>query len=211
MIKVHALAFLFLIQFLLIFLGLSVFLFLRHKKVNTKVVVSQGEIRRLESEIDNRKKEIAGLLRWKDMFNDLQQKFEKMKSINKKLMETIDVLVPEAERSKEFAELLVEMEQSKKDLDSCIGTLQKENEALSEQMRFSRDEIAGLSGKLKESVSKKDFQKVLNEKMGLETKVHELEEELKMKTKEYEKLEKNFVYLEKEYNALYRNVKGEEP
>lgn len=211
MIKVPALLLLFLIQFLLISLGLAIFLFIRHKKLHVKSTISQGEIRRLENEIKQHKEEISGLSSWQEMFNNLQGKFEQVNSVNAKLKEMIDFLIPEAERSKEFQEIINEVEQNNKDLGTCIGTLQKENEALSQQMKTFEKEVGGLSKKLKDSVKKEEYQSVLSEKQSLEKKVERLKEDLEKKTKDYEKLEKNYIYLEKEYNALYKNFKGEEP
>jgi chromosome segregation ATPase len=210
MIRISALIFLFTIQFLLIFWGLAVFLFLRNKKLIIKSTISQGEIRRLENEIKQYKEEITGLSGWQEMFNNLQGKFEKVNSVNSKLKAMIDVLVPEAERSREFQEIINEVEQNNNELGTCIGALQKENEALNQQMKTFEKDVSGLSRKLKDSVKKEEYQSVLNEKQSLERKQERLREELENKTKEYEKLEKNYIYLEKEYNALYNNFKGEQ-
>jgi len=210
MLRINALIFLFIIQFLLISAGLSIFLFFKYRKQAAKGTISQGEIRRLESEIETRKNEITALLKWKDMFTDLQKNFDQIKSVNQKLKEAVDTLVPEAERSKEFAQLITEIEQSNQELDTCLGTLKKENESLNQNMQAFKDQISGLSGKLQNSVSKKEFQKILDENDYFQTQTEKLREDLKHKTKEHEKLEKNFIYLEKEYNALYRDTHGNE-
>ncbi|MBI5055939.1 MAG: hypothetical protein HZB61_04915 [Nitrospirae bacterium] len=211
MIRVNALVFLFIIQFLLMFLGLSIFLFIRHRKLSVKATIAQGEIRRLESEMTGQQQEITNLLPLQDMIKGLQQKFEESKTLNTQMKEMIDFLVPEAERTKEFQQLLTEMEQSNKDLDTSLGTLQMENASLHEQMKSSRKEVDKLSTKLRDTVKKDEYQNVLSEKKGLELKVESLQTRLEEKTKELEKLEKNYIYLEKEYNALYKNFKGEEP
>jgi chromosome segregation ATPase len=209
MIQINALIFLFLVQFLLIFLGLAVFLFLKLKKTNIKSTISQGEIRRLESEIDRYKNEVTGLLNWQNMFNDLQKKFEHVTSVNSKLKAMIDALIPEAERSKEFQEVLCEVENNNKELSACIGSLKNENEEINKQMRSFKSEVDGLSKKLRDSVTKKEYENLLSEKNRLELKVGHLKDDLEKKKKDYEKLEKNYMYLEKEYNALYENLKGE--
>ncbi len=209
MIQINALFFLFLMQFLLIFLGLAVVLFLKFKKINIKTTISQGEIRRLESEIDRYKKEVTGLLNWQTMFNDLQKKFEHTTAVNSKLKAMIDALIPEAERSKEFQEILNEVENNNKELSACIGSLKNENEEINKQMRSFKNEVDGLSKKLRDSVTRKEYENLLSEKTRLELKVGHMKEDLEKKTKEIEKLEKNYMYLEKEYNALYDNLKGE--
>ena len=134
MIQINALIFLFLIQFLLIFLGLSIILFRQYRKINIKTTISQGEIRRLESEIDRYKKEVTGLLNWQTMFNDLQKKFEHATAVNSKLKTMIDALIPEAERSKEFQEILNDVEHNNKELSACIGSLKNENEEINKQI-----------------------------------------------------------------------------
>jgi len=207
--QINALIFLLLVQFLLICLGVSVFLFLKVRKTNIKFTISQGEIRRLESEIDKYKKEVMGLLNWQTMFNDLQKKFEHVTSVNSKLKTMIDALIPEAERSKEFQEVLNEVENNNKELSASIGSLKNENEEINKQMRSFRNEVDGLSKKLRDSVSKKEYENLLSEKNRLELKVGHLKDELELKKKDYDKLEKNYMYLEKEYNALYENLKGE--
>jgi chromosome segregation ATPase len=209
MIRINALIFLFIIQFLLIFLILTIVLFRQYRKINIKTTISQGEIRRLESEIGRYKEEVTGLLNWQTMFNDLQKKFDQVNAVNSKLKGMIDVLIPEAERSKEFQEILNDVEHNNKELSSCIGSLQNEKEAMNKQMTSFQKEIDGLSKKLRESVNKEEYQNVLNEKNRLELKVEHLKEDLDKKKQEYEKLEKNYMYLEKEYNALYDNFKGE--
>jgi chromosome segregation ATPase len=209
MIQINALIFLFLVQFLLIFLGLSIIFFRQYRKINIKTTISQGEIRRLESEIDRYKKEVTGLLNWQTMFNDLQKKFEHITAVNSKLKTMIDALIPEAERSKEFQEILNEVEHNNKELSACIGSLKNENEEINKQMRSFKNEVDGLSKKLRDSVTRKEYENLLSEKHRLELKVGHLKDDLEKKTKENEKLEKNYMYLEKEYNALYDNLKGE--
>ena len=209
MIQIKALIFLFLVQFLLIFLGLAVFLFLRLKKTNIKFTISQGEIRRLESEIDRYKKEVTGLLNWQTMFNDLQKKFEHATAVNLKLKTMIDALIPEAERSKEFQGILNDVENNNKELSVCIGSLKNENDEINKQIISFKNEVDGLSKKLRDSVTKAEYENLLSEKNRLELKVGHLKDDLEKKTKEVEKLEKNYMYLEKEYNALYDNFKGE--
>ncbi|RJQ18069.1 MAG: hypothetical protein C4560_07775 [Nitrospiraceae bacterium] len=211
MIRVNALVFLFIVQFLLMFLGIAIFLFIRHKKLSVKAVIAQGEIRRLENDLENSKLNVSELLPLQNILKDLQQKHEESNVINAKMKEMIDFLAPEAERSKEFQQLLAEVEKNRKELDTCLGTLQKENEALNEQMESSEKKLRNLSGRLEDSVSKEEYQNVLSEKKSLELKVERMKKDLDQKTSDLERLEKNFIYLEKEYNALYKNVKGEEP
>ncbi len=59
MLNIHPLLLLFLVQFLLIFLGLTVFLFLRLKKSKGLKVIKQGEIDQLQDELQLQSKERA--------------------------------------------------------------------------------------------------------------------------------------------------------
>jgi len=207
--QISALFFLFLVQFLLTFLGATVFLFLKIRNTNVKFTISQGEIRRLEREIDRCKEEVAELINLQAMFNDLQKKFAHVTSVNAKLKTMIDAFIPEAERSKEFQEVLCEVENNNKELSVSIGTLKNENEEINKQMRSFKHEVEGLSKKLRESVSNEEYENLLSEKNRLELKVGHLKDELEQKKKDYNKLGKNYMYLEKEYNALYENLKSE--
>jgi len=203
LIKVNALAFLFIIQFLLIFFGLTIFLFIKYRKLTIKEVITRGEISRLKSEIEGQTKENILLLRWRDMFIDLREKFELIKNNNIKLKETINLLIPEAQRTKEYEQLLADIESNNKELDMCIGTLQKENENLNQRVKSFTVEMDELTHKLEHSVSEDKYQSLAAEK-NLEIK--KLEEALKEQVRRYENLEKNYVWLEKEYRALYRNI-----
>jgi len=207
--QINALNFLFLVQFLLVFLGVSVFLFLKFRKTSVKFTIAQEEIRRLEGEIDKYKKEVTGLLNWQTMFNDLQKKFERVNSVNSKLKTMIDALIPEEERSREFQEILNEVNTNNKELSDCIGSLKNANDALNEQVKSFEREVSDLSKKLIDSVGKEEYQRVVTENNKLELKVEHLKDDLDKKVKECDMIEKNYIYLEKEYNALYNNLKNE--
>ena len=211
MLKINALLFLFIVQFFLISTGISIYLFIRHRKLSTKFTISQGEIRRLGSEINKQEEEIGALSAWPKMYEETRQKLEQIQGINGKLIQTVESLVPEAQRSKEFEQMITEIGQHNKELNTCIGTLEKENASLEKSLQSSQREADDLSSKLQQSVKKEEFDRVMSEKKGLEIKIERLQEELKTKTKEIEQIEKNYIYLEKEYNALYKNIKGEEP
>lgn len=209
MIRVNALVFLFLVQFLLILFGLSVVLFRQKKKFIMKDIVSSGEIHRLRDEVENLGQRNEQLAVWKDMFNTLQTKVEQIRSVNAKLKDSIALLVPEAERSKEYEQLISDFEKNNNELDMCIGTLRKENSELDHKTKsFARD-IDKLKKKLEQSVSNEEHKNILAQKKSLELKVEGLKEELAQITKEYDNLQKNYVWLEKEYNALYKNTQQE--
>lgn len=54
---------------------------------------------------------------------------------NSELSNSLSALIPEAERSKELQETLNNFERSKRDLDNCLETMDKENERLNNEMK----------------------------------------------------------------------------
>ncbi len=209
MLRVNATAFLFILEFLLVLAGISVLLFLRYRRQKEKEVVYRHEIQELQHSAREQEKQNEELLGFKEAFGNMQRKLDKVRAINLKLKQAIDTLVPEAERTEEYKKLIAEIEQNNKELDLCINTLERENEELAADVTSFRDEVDSLSRKLKDSVSRAEFDKVEAENKRLELRVESLQARLAEKTAEYEKLEKNYMWLEKEYNALYNNIHEE--
>ena len=205
-IKINALALLFLVQFLLIFIALTVVFYRQFKKEKVKATVSEGGFRRLISEIkqvEAKNDEESG---WKDRFSDMKSKFVAIKTHNEKLKQSIEALIPKAERTKEYENVIGEIEGSYAELDSFLREVKKEKLHLSEQSESFQGDIQKLSSNLEDSVSKAEFDNLQAEKHGVELKVKKLQQELQERSAEYEKIEKNYMWLEKEYNALYENV-----
>ncbi len=206
MIKVPTLLLLFLIQFLFIFLGFSILLFLRYKKLRIKEVIARGEANRLRDEFKKMEiynDEVSG---WENKFSDLQKKFEHVKNINEKLKGSIDKLIPEAKRTKEHQQVIRDIEQSYIELDTFIGTLRKEKEQLHAKTRAYESDMRRQSQKMEHSVPKEEYDKLNTREKSLELKFEKLKKELEDKVKEYDNLQTNYVWLEKEYNALYNNI-----
>jgi len=209
--RVDATAFLFILEFLLVFAGICVLLFLKHRKQKEKEIVYRERIERLQDNVREQEKQNEELSGFKEAFGNMQKKLDMIRAINLKLKQAIDTLVPEAERSEEYKKLIAEIEQNNKELDLCINTLERENEELSRDVTSFKDEVNNLSRKLKDAVSKAEFDRVVAENKRLELKIESLQAKLDDKTAEYEKLEKNYMWLEKEYNALYSNIHEETP
>jgi chromosome segregation ATPase len=205
-IRVHPLVMLFLIQFLLIFLGLTLFLFFKYRKINVKEIIARGEAIRLRDELKNMEINKDNGSGWKDKFSDLQKKYEHVKSINAKLNESINKLLPEAKRTNGHEQIIKDIEQSYIELESFIVSLQKEKELFHAQSKSLEGDINKLSQKLEHSVSKEEYDKLDAKKNGLESKFDKLKEDLAVKSTECESLKKNYLWLEKEYNALYDNI-----
>lgn len=206
MIKVNALAFLFILQFLVIFLGFTILLFFRYRKLNVREIISRGEANRLREELEHMEGQHVELSSWKEMFNNLQEKFDHIRGVNTTLKESIATLIPEADRSKKYEQLISEIEQNNKELDTCIGELQKENKQLNKNSKTFERDLDQLSRKLDLSVSKEAYNNLKAQKKSLELKFEKLKKDLAAKTREHESLQKNYVWLEKEYNALYENI-----
>lgn len=143
---------------------------------------------------------------WENKFSDLQNKFEHVKNINEKLKESINKLIPEAQRTKEHAQVIKDIEHSYVELDSFIGTLRKEREQLYAKTKTYESDMSKLSHKLELSVSKDEYDKMNAHKKSLELRFDKLKKDLQDKSKAYDNLQKNYLWLEKEYNALYENI-----
>jgi uncharacterized phage infection (PIP) family protein YhgE len=193
-IKVNALVFLFVVQFLLIFLGLTIFLFIRSRKINH----GQGSYKdndSLEGSVkipETNNEEIAVM---KGMLSDFQDKFEKIKNVNTNLKEAVTTLMPEGEGSGQYEQLLAEVEKNQREIELCIETLQRENEQLNDKNKSFEEGAGKLATK---------YATVLSEKTSLESRVEELHKELAGLTEANDKLKHTYSMLEKEYDALYK-------
>jgi chromosome segregation ATPase len=211
--KIHPLIFLFLVQFFLILCALTILLFVRNRKLAAKESTTREESQRFEAEIRKRegsvKVENNEVSKWKAMVDDMQNRFEAVRSTNAKLKESIAQLIPEADRSKEYEELLSDIEMTNKELDTCLGTLENKNKELETRAESIGREAEGLAELLQKSVRKEELDMVLSQKEELERKIEELEKELESKSNECDTLTKQFEWLKKEYNALYREDEEE--
>jgi chromosome segregation ATPase len=168
--------------------------------------MARGEANRLRDDLKNmdiQNGEVAG---WENKFSDLQTKFEQVTTINEKLKESINKLIPEAKRTKDHEKIIRDIEQSYVELDSFIGSLRKEKEQLHAKTKAYESDMSRLSQKLEQSVPKEEYDKLNTQKKSLELKFDKLKKDLEDKSKEYDNLQKNFLWLEKEYNALYSNI-----
>ncbi len=199
MIKIDALMFLIIIEFLLIFFGLTVFLFLKYRKQTMKVNIPGEEVQKLKDVIENKEKKIVELSGWKHKFTDSEKRFELTGIINAKLIEFFMGLIPDAEKSEELKKIIADFDYSDKELD----TLKDENEKLNQKIKDFEQEIKGISGILQGSLSNKGSDTVSAEGDEFAEKVRKLEEELKNKEEECIKLKDTYADLEKEYNILY--------
>ncbi|MBI4682820.1 MAG: hypothetical protein HY757_06935 [Nitrospirae bacterium] len=164
------------------------------------------EVTRFKSELAHMESKNSELTDSKDMLSELQKKFDEVKNINAKLKESINKLIPEANRTREHEQVIRDIEQSYAELDSLFVILRKEKERLNEKSKSSEGHIDKLEKKLKQSVSKEEFDNLKARNKSLELKFDKLKKDLEDKTGEYESLQKNYIWLEKEYNALYNNI-----
>jgi len=146
---------------------------------------------------------ITQLAGYRDMLADLQAKLKQMTDSNEKLKAGITKLIPEAERSKDLEDLLEEFERSKRDVDNCMGTLQSENQRMSEAIENYEREMEGLSDLADE------YKKLLQKKDVIVRKLQQAEAELETTTTSYESLQNQFNTLEAEYKRLYDETQGE--
>ncbi len=108
MFQVNPLFALLIVQCLLVFVGLTIFTIIKNRKLSAKDLIAQRELRVLHAEVDKQAQVNNELMAWKVMFNDLQEKFEGIRIVNEKLKNSLSALIPEAERSKEYEQTIIQ-------------------------------------------------------------------------------------------------------
>jgi len=178
----------------------------KYRKLSAMEVAAQRDLRVLHAEVNKQGQINNELMAWKVMFNDLQEKFEGIRLVNEKLKNSLAALIPEAERSKEYEQLIVAIEQNNKTVDNCIGSLKKENEELETTVAALEREADGLADLLQQTVRKEELDRALEQKQSIESKYEKTVVELDQISTEHVSLKKNYDALQKEYDALYHNV-----
>lgn len=206
MLEVSAIVFLGIIECLLITSGVAGFLLIRLNKMKTGEITNREERERLKRYLGFKEKKITELSVWKEKFDELQQNFDQLKDMSDKLKELIASLVPEAEKSKAVQQLLSDAQLTNKELDTCIGTLKNENKSLDQKISSYKEEMDSLTKKLANTVKKSEHEAVVTERNRLEMRTQQLERQIKEKSEELNKLAKEHIWLEKEYNSLYDNI-----
>jgi len=197
------------VQFLLVFAGLTIFMIIKYRKLSAKEEKAQREVLVLNAEVDKQGQINNELMAWKVMFNDLQEKFEGIRIVNEKLKNSLAALIPEAERTKEYEQLIAAIEQNNETLDNCIGSLKKENEDLESTVAALEREAEGLADLLQQTVRKEELERALEQKQSLKLKYEKTMKELDQLRSEHENLQNQNEALQKEYNALYNNIEAE--
>ncbi len=187
------------VQCLLLFAGLTIFLIIKNRKLSAKEVAAQREMRVLHTEVN--KQSLVN--------NELQEKFEEIRTVNEKLINSLAALIPEAERTKEYEQLISEIEQNNVSLDNCIGSLKKENEELEKTTAALEREANGLADLLQQSVRKEELERALEQKQSITLKYEKIAAEFDQLQTEHVNLQKSNESLQKEYNALYDNIEEE--
>ncbi len=205
-IKINALVLLFTVQFLIIFVTLTIVFYRQYRKQKISAIVAQGESRRLTAEIAYQEQKNNEFSELQGEFGEMQNKYDQVKTLNEKLKASIDTLIPQAKRTKEHELVIKDIEGYYAELDSFVRTLRTEKDQLSTKSDTYEKDIAKISLKLKGSISKEDhdYVKAQNNRLTLEIDKHL--EELAKAESSYSELEKNYMWLEKEYNALYENA-----
>ena len=209
MLQVDPLLALLTVQFLLIFAGLTIFMIIKYRKLSAKEAKAQRDVLLLDAEVMKQGKINNELKTWKVMFNDLQEKFQGIRIINEKLKNSLAALIPEAERTKEYEQLIAAFEQNNETLDNCIGSLKEKNEGLESTVAALEREAEGLADLLQQTVRKEELDRALEQKKSITLKHEKATKELEQLHTEHENLQKQHETLQKEYNALYANIEAE--
>ena len=207
MIRINATIFLFIVELMLLFMAAAIFMFIQWKKKSGSNSGPRSE--QDESSFGDSGISSDELAVWQNKCSDLQGKFENTQKINGQLQKLIRDIVPEAEMSEQYKKVIDEFEKNNKEIDMCITTLEKENTDLDEKAYLADNKVEGMKRKMKDMVSASEYNIIAAEKKRLEIKVERLKDELESKIQEYAKLDKNYLWLEKEYNSLYENMEEE--
>lgn len=187
-----------------------------------------------QSTVAIQKKQLLELLRYKEMFTELDKEFGKLKNFNEELMGAIE---EPAVNSEALQQVIMELEKKNKHLDKLSKGLQKEGEHVNERI----DEVGSMttggattadgggfssggggkgSGGTR-SEAKGGGDSAANEKLtrrvkelekseaSLLKKVAELEKSLQEKDKSSEKLQNDYKDLEEEFVKLHKSHPGE--
>ncbi len=209
MLQVDPLYALLTVQCLLIFAGLIIVMFIKYRRLSAREVATQRDLHVLQSELNKQAQIKNEIVTLKVVFNELQDKFEGIREVNEKLKNSLVALIPEAERSKEYEQLIADIEQNNNTLDNCIGSIKKENEELETTVASLEREAEGLADLLQKTVRKEELDRALEQKQSLQLKHEKIAEELDQVRTEHENLQKSHESLQKEYNALYNNIEEE--
>jgi len=197
------------VQCLLIFAGLTIYILIKYRRLSAREDATQRDLSALQSEVDKQAQIKNELVTLKVMFNELQNKFEGIRGVNEKLKSSLAALIPEAERSKEYEQLIADIEQNNKTLDNCLGSIKKENEELENTVASLEREAEGLADLLQKTVRKEELDRALEQKQSLQLKHEKVTAELDQVRTDHENLQKSHDSLQKEYNALYDNIEEE--
>ena len=204
MIRIDALLFLFIIEFLLILMALAIYLLFRCRRKSKEVIALK-------------KKKMDFIRFLEESIIKFHQKIRKFKeSENEETM-----LVREAIETKEGF-MLAALDGYKKGegdekifwghlvgwFDKFIGEQLKRIRELEIEKDKIHKEIT--EGKYAAGLREECEQKVMEEKSALHERVQELEQEIEEQKKAQEKLLKEYNYLESEYTALYKRHKSED-
>ncbi len=197
------------VQGLLVLAGITLYMIIKCRTLSASAGESQKEVRLLQADIDRQARINRELLDWKSRFNEMQEKFEGIRTVNDKLKYTLAALIPEAERSKEYEQLISDIEQNNKTLDHCLGSIKKENDELEKTVAALEREADGLADLLQQTVRKEELDMALKQKHSLQLKHKKTAAELDQLRTEHENLKKSHESLQKEYQALYDNIEEE--
>lgn len=161
-----------------------------HKGQFDKLKKATQQKNKFEQIVNSQRDKVARLLSYKDLLEEMKEKFARISDANKKLRDTLNELLPEAERSEELEKALKNFELSNRDMNMSLNTLEEENKRLSEKL----DAQTNKAHKVDEMVEK--HEKLLRDNAKFERRAEVAEKELKS-------LKFQFDTLEKEYKRLY--------
>jgi len=207
--KVPPLLLLFGLQFLVLSFVVSVVLVKKSLGQRQLIAELNNRISEMNSEVETLRDETQGkdaqLLVLQQMIDDFEEKMQQIQNANAKLKESIALLIPEAERNKEYEKLIDQIEQTNRQLSVCVNSLKYENKNLEKKAKSLKLDLEMMRRKIDSTVDRAEYERVCREKKVTEERLKDLQRQLSEQIKEYEKLSREYQSLEKEYNALYKH------
>ncbi len=166
------------------------------------------ERKKLQNVIEKQASKITELMSYKGMFNETQKRLNVVQQSNKDLRSKITGLMDKADEGEEIKEALTVFEKTNRELEMCVGILEKENERLSGDFHVWEEELKRIEAEKEHAkkVEEEEYNRIVQERDEFLTRLKGLEEKLEEKSKALSDLQGRYSILEQEYLVLYKQL-----
>lgn len=166
------------------------------------------ERKKLQNVIEKQASKITELMSYKDMFNETQKRLNVVQQSNKDLRSKITSLMDKADEVEGIEDALTVFEKTNRELEMCVGILEKENERLSGDFHVWEEERKRIEAEKEHAkkVDEEEYNRIVQERDEFLTRLKGLEEKLEEKNKALSDLQGRYSILEQEYLVLYKQL-----